>query len=75
MHFLLHCHSIAVVVAVGKVLALAVNLLAIGVAASCTPAAVASAELLLAIAHSVASIVRYLFVWHCAPSQTCQLSV
>ncbi len=53
---LLRHRSIAVVIAVGTVLAV-VDLPAIGVAVSCTPVAVAFAELLLAIVYSVASIV------------------
>ncbi len=50
------CRSIAVVVAVGTVLAV-VDLLASVAVASCTLVAVAFEESLLAIAHSVASIV------------------
>ncbi len=57
MHFFLRRCSIAVVVAVGTVLVVAVDLLAIGVVASCTLVAVATVELSLAIAHSAVSII------------------
>ncbi len=56
MFCLLRYSSIAVVVAVGTVLTV-VDSPAVGVAALCTLVVVASAELLLAIAHSIASIV------------------
>ncbi len=74
MFRLLRHRSIAAVVAVGTVLAV-VDSPAIGVAASCTPVAVASVELLLAIAHSVASIARCLFVLRCVPWQICRRSL
>ena len=57
-HFLPCCRFIAVVVAaVGTVLVVAVDLLTIGVVASCMLVAAVSAESLLTIAHYVASIV------------------
>ena len=53
-------------------LVVAVDLLAIEVAASCMPVAAAFVVLLLEVAHSAVLVAQWLVVWHCAPRQTCQ---
>ena len=73
MFRILRHRSIAVVVAVGTVLVVAVDLTVIGVSKSYTPAAVASVESLLVTTHSVTPTVQCSIAWHCAPRQINQL--